>query len=264
MINFDRFPGGRPKACTVSYDDGREADRRLVEIFDKNGIRGSFHLNSGRLGTPGFVTAGEIAELFKKHEISAHGLTHQSLSVTPSEMIANEILEDRKNLEALTGYPVRGMSYPYGDFNESLLQMLPSLGIEYSRTVEATGGFSLPANFLRWPSTCHHNNNLLEHSKNFLAAKSNRFPLLLYVWGHSFEFDRENNWDMIQEFGRLLAGRDDIWYATNIEIVDYVNAVKGLRFSANRRMILNGSASDVWISIDEEPIKIRAGETVHL
>ena len=41
------FPGGKHKALTMSYDDGRLEDRRLIEIFNRNGIRGTFHLNSG-------------------------------------------------------------------------------------------------------------------------------------------------------------------------------------------------------------------------
>ena len=41
------FPGGKHKALTMSYDDGRTQDRRLIEIFNQNGIKGTFHLNSG-------------------------------------------------------------------------------------------------------------------------------------------------------------------------------------------------------------------------
>ncbi len=41
------YPGGKHKALTMSYDDGRTQDRRLVDIFNQNGIKGTFHLNSG-------------------------------------------------------------------------------------------------------------------------------------------------------------------------------------------------------------------------
>ena len=44
---YQCFPGGKHKALTMSYDDGRTQDRRLIEIFNKYGIRGTFHLNSG-------------------------------------------------------------------------------------------------------------------------------------------------------------------------------------------------------------------------
>ena len=41
------FPGGKFKALTMSYDDGREADKRLIKLFNKHGIKGTFHLNAG-------------------------------------------------------------------------------------------------------------------------------------------------------------------------------------------------------------------------
>ena len=43
---FMRFPGGKLKALTFSYDDGVEQDVRLIEIFKKYGLRGTFNLNS--------------------------------------------------------------------------------------------------------------------------------------------------------------------------------------------------------------------------
>ena len=42
------FPGGKHKVLTMSYDDGRDSDVRLVGIFNQYGIKGTFHLNSGR------------------------------------------------------------------------------------------------------------------------------------------------------------------------------------------------------------------------
>ncbi len=44
---FMRFPGGRKKALTLSYDDGVEQDRRLMQIMDAHGLKGTFNLNSG-------------------------------------------------------------------------------------------------------------------------------------------------------------------------------------------------------------------------
>ena len=43
------FPGGRTKALTFSYDDGVIADRRLIEIFRENGLKGTFNLNGASL-----------------------------------------------------------------------------------------------------------------------------------------------------------------------------------------------------------------------
>ena len=49
---------------------------------------------------------------------------------------------------------------------------------------------------------------------------------MFYLWGHSYEFDENDNRDVIEKFAEFVGGRDDIWYATNIEIYDYVNIRK--------------------------------------
>ena len=35
------------KALTFSYDDGIEQDRKLVEIFNRYGMKATFNLNTG-------------------------------------------------------------------------------------------------------------------------------------------------------------------------------------------------------------------------
>ena len=46
------FPNGKSKAFTMSYDDGTIHDRRLVEIMNRYGIRGTFNLNAGFWARP--------------------------------------------------------------------------------------------------------------------------------------------------------------------------------------------------------------------
>lgn len=52
---FMRFPEGRKKAVTLSYDDGVEQDMRLVEVMEKYGLKGTFNLNSGLFAPEGTV-----------------------------------------------------------------------------------------------------------------------------------------------------------------------------------------------------------------
>ena len=75
------FPGGKHKALTMSYDDGRLEDRRLIEIFNRNGIRGTFHLNSGLwAGDARRIQPEEIAELYRGHEVACHTATHPTIA----------------------------------------------------------------------------------------------------------------------------------------------------------------------------------------
>lgn len=259
------FPEGKHKALTMSYDDGRTFDRQLVEIFNKNGIKGTFHLNSG-LGDEygGRVSMNEIGELYKGHEISCHTYTHPTIERCPLEQVVQQVIEDRKTLEKYAGYPIRGLSYPNGSYSEDIKKLLPACGIEYSRVVGNTDDFAMPADFLEWKSTCHHNHNLMENAKRFADLQKTQYLYLMYVWGHSYEFDRDDNWDLIEGFCEFIGNREDIWYATNIEIVDYVNAAKNLKFTIAGDMVYNPSAISVWISVDGEKHEIKSGETKKL
>lgn len=173
-------------------------------------------------------------------------------------------MEDRRALERIAGYPVRGLSYPNGSYNREIVDLLPGLGMEYSRVVEDSGDFQLPENFLTWRATCHHSHNLLEHGRKFQELNKSQRLYLMYVWGHSYEFSRDHNWNLIEEFCRNISFRDDTWYATNIQIVDYMKAAKRLQFTIDLDQVYNPSACSIWIQVDGYIYEIPGGDMVEL
>lgn len=258
------FPKGRHKVLTMSYDDGKETDKRLVNIFNQFGIKGTFHLNSGLLGIDDRIREDEIKEIYEGHEIATHTKTHPTIARSPKEQLVEEIMDDRKKFESIVEYTVRGHSYPNGSYNKLVKDILPFLGIEYGRTVHSTGQFSIPNDFYEWNPTCHHKRNLLELGETFINLHKKQYLYMMYVWGHSYEFDLDENWGLIEEFCHLVGGRDDIWYATNIEIVDYMKAFQSLRFSANSHFVFNPSSISIWLNVDEKLIEVKGGTRTDL
>jgi peptidoglycan-N-acetylglucosamine deacetylase len=249
---FNRWPGGHLKCLTLSYDDGVVEDRELVSIMNRYGIRGTFHLNN--IFSQSHVPASEVAALYAGHEVSTHMATHPFATRLTREEILAETLENRRGLETLVGYPVRGMSYPYCDYDARVIELVGACGIEYARTVLATGKFSLPADWLEWHPTCHHQECLtMAEQFDELAPKSSSPGLYcFYIWGHSYEFARSKNWDLIETFCKKMGHRDDIWYTTNIQIVDYIDAVRKVRSSADGTILYNPSAQSVWLTICQD------------
>lgn len=265
MIRFDKFPKGKSKIVTMSYDDGQQYDHQLIEIFNRYNIRGTFHLNSGGIGKPGLINEQDVKTLYLGHEVSLHTYSHPFLTRVPSETLVSEVLLDRKILEGLTGYLVKGMSYPFGAYDDETIEKLKALGVVYSRTTVPTHNFELPADFMKWHPTCHHREEALELSKKFLSLlKRSDHHQLLYIWGHSYEFNDDDNWDLIEELCKTLSGHEEIWYATNIEIYNYITAQRRLEISVDQKTIHNPSAQAVWISADGETIEIAGGKTVLL
>lgn len=262
-VIFTCFPKGKHKVLTMSYDDGRIYDRRLVEIFNTYGIRGTFHLNSG-IQDEGRIPMEEWAKLYKGHEISCHTVLHPTIARSPIDQVALQVLEDRRRIEKAAGYPIRGMSYPNGSWTKQIVQLLPMLGIEYCRVVETTDDFSMPEDYLTWKATCHHNHNLIQNGKRFLALHKTQYLYMMYVWGHSYEFADENTWGLIEEFCKMMGGKEDIWYATNIEIVDYMKAAANLKYTVSGDLVFNPSSCSVWISFDGKIVEIPGGTMLKL
>ena len=258
MIYRNLFPGGKSKAVTLSYDDGVGQDIRLMDILRDHKMKATFNLDSGKMGVGGVRDDGvevrrllpeEAKEAYLGFEVAVHGYTHPFLTLMPKDMMAREIAKDREELEKLTGYPVRGMAYPYGAYNDGVIAQLREMGIVYARTTKSTGSFALPQDFLAWHPTCHHNaENLEELCERFLKDKSYNSHKVFYLWGHSYEFDADRNWDVIERFCDRMAGQADVWYASNIEIYEYIDASRRLVSSCDGRILYNPSALDVWVT----------------
>lgn len=263
-ILYDYYKDGKKKAITLSYDDGTIFDRRMVEIMNRYGIRGTFNLCSGKFGQQNYLESGEVKELFQGHEVAVHTVTHPDLALNPDWKIIDEITQDKAYLENLVGYLVRGLAYPFGTYNEKLVNLLPNLGIEYARAGNSHGNFLIPNNFLTWNPTCKHRENLLDKHDEFKNLLSCIKLPLFYICGHSFEFNNNNNWELLEEFCKRAGGDDDVWYATNIEIYDYIQALRSLKWSGDRKKVLNMSTIPVWIGVDDEAVKIDAGKLLEL
>lgn len=257
---YVRYPGFRAKALTLSYDDAKEQDVPFVEILDRYGLKCTFNINSGLLlDEPEAYPPGTIHRYMTKeaairlysgthHEVAVHTVTHPHTRNISPVVATREIFEDRKALEKMFGVEVRGMAYPFGAYDDAVVEVVKSCGIAYSRTTEQTLRFDLPSDWLRMPSTCHHKNpKLMELADKFLNAKVTWEPMLFYVWGHSYEFEADDNWNVLEEFCKKVGGREDIWYATNIEIYDYVEAARALRYSADGQRVFNPTCMPVYI-----------------
>ena len=272
---FLRFPDFKKKALTLSYDDGMIYDKKLVEILNKYGLKCTFNLNSGELApqaddTRRRLTRPEAIELYSGgiHEVAVHGLKHLQLDAVADEIAVNDVLEDRKNLERMFGKIIKGMAYAYGTFDDGAVDILRRCGIKYARTVISTEKFDIPSDWLRLPATCHHSNPRLgELTERFLCDEKPRnawwnAPKLFYLWGHSYEFEDNGNWNVIENFAAKTGGRDDVWYATNGEIYDYIRAFDGLEYSVDGSAVYNPSCLGVWICLFGKDVYIPAGRTV--
>ena len=222
------------KGLTFSYDDGVTQDIRLVELFNKYGMKCTFNINSAFLGTEGHldregkrvdhikINPSDLKHIYEGHEVASHTLTHPNLTSLTEEEIVRQVEEDRLKLCELCGYEVVGFAYPCGNFDRRVSEIIRNkTGIKYCRTVISSHSFSPQENLFEFNPTVYHHkewDKLFELGERFLSLKADE-PSVFYVWGHAYEFDIHNSWDRFEEFLKMMSGKDDIVYGTNKELL---------------------------------------------
>ena len=276
---FLRFPDGKPKAVTLSYDDGCKDDVRFSDVITRYGLKCTFNINGNKQGSNA-MTAEQLHEYYldKGHEVALHGDFHRAEGALRPIEAVREVLDNRIYLENKLGMIIRGMAYPdsgitkmHGEITyEQVKEILTQLDVAYCRTLGGDNEkFMLPTDWHAWMPTAHHiNPNILRFIDNFNsldpdgARGANRFPRLFYLWGHSFEFERNNNWELLDTICEKLAGRDDVWYATNMEIYEYVSAYRSLIYSADAKIVHNPTNVKIWFDADGVTYTVSPNETI--
>lgn len=107
-----RFPGGKRKALTLSYDDGVEQDVQLIRLLEKYGVKCTFNLNSGCYPPEGTtypagtihrrMPESSVSTLYKNSlaEVAGHSFTHPFLDQLAPSQAMKEIVDDGLRLKS--------------------------------------------------------------------------------------------------------------------------------------------------------------------
>lgn len=212
----------------LSFDDGTPNDERLVSLLNHYGIKASFHLNAnmipldGQIGPHDRLPLNRLLNLYTSHEVAAHGYTHPDLTQLSENEIRDEIEKDIDGLNAYFNQKTLGFAYPYGTFNTTVIQVLKKTPIVYARTIRDTHRFDLPKEPLLLDPTCHIKDERLLGLAEAFMEKGND-PKFFLIWGHSYEFRNETEWERFETFLKRIAHHNEIFYGS---IVDCLNAMK--------------------------------------
>ncbi len=227
------------KAITFSYDDGVTQDIKLIDLLNKYNLKCTFNLNSELFGLPSTLIMGnnqrisqnrihqnDVKHIYDGHEVAVHTLTHLNLTKLDEKEIIRQVEKDRETLSDLVGYDVIGMAYP-GDGGVSNDDRVAEIiknntGIKYCRTGINTYNFEPQTNLYRFNPTVWSRlefNKLMQLGEEFINLKADT-PKIFYIWGHSYEMDFTSDaWVKLEEFFKLISGRDDIYYGTNAQVL---------------------------------------------
>jgi len=154
------FPEGsagfKKGTITITFDDGFVSNLvEAVPVMKKVGVQAINYLVADRLGQTSDWEAREGGEadplmdesqvrewLAAGHQIGAHTCTHPRLSQLSEAQAKEEISASRKKLEDRFGVLIEHFAYPYGDYNQTTVQLVRETGFKTACTMHR--GINLP------------------------------------------------------------------------------------------------------------------------
>lgn len=240
-MNAPARDGTPKKYFTLSFDDGITQDLKIIEIMKKYDVDCiTFNINTGlyganwdwvgnALGSPStthlrFTKEELMSGIYEGYDVEVHTLTHPSLKNYDGErkvrQLKKEIQNDADNIYEITGiYPV-GMAWPGGDteYTETTISnVYKYTTIRFARATTSSYNFELPEYFLQWKPTCGISDPMLfTLAQQFIDTPCEE-DMLFYVWGHGYEFDVFNNYDVLDTLVKMMSESEDIVLVTNAE-----------------------------------------------
>jgi peptidoglycan/xylan/chitin deacetylase (PgdA/CDA1 family) len=130
-----------PTVVTLGFDDGIDSQYAHRALLAAHGVKATYFINSAKVGTPGYMTWDQLAELASAgNEIAGHTLDHANLPTLSAADQQREICDDRQTL-IQHGFGVRNFAYPFGAWNAAVKTVVQSCGYASART---TGGTDYP------------------------------------------------------------------------------------------------------------------------
>lgn len=189
----------------TSWDDGNIKDLYLAKLLQKYNLPGIFYIPSRcNLGEQDINTL--VAGGF---EIGGHTVSHpHDLKKLPSDELDREIRGNKTWLESFG--PVTKFCYPRGRYNDEVKDAVKSIGFESARTTKV-GYITLPVDHFEMHTTVHAFNRREYGGKSwwiyamekFMEAK--RVDGYFHLWGHSWEVDRNKDWDHLDSIFKLIS-----------------------------------------------------------
>jgi peptidoglycan-N-acetylglucosamine deacetylase len=240
---------------TTSWDDGHVLDLRVAELLDRYGLTGTFYIARDFLDER--MSESQLRELAQRHELGAHTLTHPVLTDIPLTQAREEIHGSKVWLEDVLSHEVTSFCYPRGANNQDLQAIVAESGYRMARTVDkfafAAGDnpFAVSTTLQIYPYPLRPLDNIawwrgwrtrlqsvIEALPTIRMYRLNPMALfnwqllaesllqkteaqngIWHLWGHSWEIERYELWDALDNILQTVASYDGIQPCINSEII---------------------------------------------
>ena len=120
------------QAVVITFDDGYE-DNYLaaLPVLEKNGVKATFFVVTGKMGQPGYLTWDQVREMKRRGmEIGSHTVNHYTLNEINLKEFERELLLSRLMLQNNVEMPVVLFANPFGETAPAVVGLLRQTGYE--------------------------------------------------------------------------------------------------------------------------------------
>ncbi len=232
---------------TTSWDDAHPLDIKLSKILKKYNIPATFYIPINNPEQE-IMNENQIKSLSKHFDIGGHTLSHQNLTKLKLDQAFKEILLGKEKLEQIIERKIDVFCYPRGYYNKKIINLVKKAGFIGARTANTL--ITQSKNVYELGTTVHVTNtgkNHLKHSiknidvklisellknnifnKNWMQIAKYTFNYVFknggvfHLWGHSWEIEKCNQWDLLEEFFEDISESKKFSYLNNTDLVKTV------------------------------------------
>lgn len=144
LLNGNQAPAGpsEPDATasaaplssvSLTFDSGRANQMEAARILKDNGLRGTFFIDSGFVGAPGYMTVENLHSLATdQNEIGGHTVTLADVTAVEPDEASRQICNDRANLTDW-GFKVTSFAYPFAASTAKSEELVAACGYNSAR-----------------------------------------------------------------------------------------------------------------------------------
>jgi len=135
----DFFESGKPlpkRPVLITFDDGNGNNyTNALPILRKYGFTATFFIVTNYTGNGSFMNEEQVHELVAEgHEIGNHSVSHQKMTALSDEALAREATRSKEILEELYGIEVTAFAYPFGKYDERVMETVRAAGHKTGRS----------------------------------------------------------------------------------------------------------------------------------